>query len=138
MTFVVPIIIIVAAIALSLLVGQQNPVYVYSDGIFIKGIYGRRIPISSIRSIRLVEQMPRIYMRSGFSGFHRLKGYCRLSTGRSGMFGEKALVHRMKRSGSFIEIDTDRGLIYLNRKNEEQTVALFHEMEPLQKGDLLP
>ena len=107
----------------------QERVYVYDDGIKIKDLmYPLWIQNDTIVSISLVDRLPLLVYKTNGGGLGRIqKGYYTIK--KDGEHSENATLYIRNRNASAIEIKTVKGLIYINRKNNEQTQELFDEIK---------
>ena len=107
----------------------QERIYVYDDGIKIKDfMYPLWIQNDTIVSISLVDRLPLLIYKTNGGGLGRIqKGYYTIKKG--GEHSENATLYIRNRNASAIEIRTVKGLIYINRKNDEQTQELFDEIK---------
>ena len=108
---------------------MQERIYVYDDGIKIKDLmYPLWIQNDTIVSISLVDRLPLLVYKTNGGGLGRIqKGYYTIK--RDGEHSENATLYIRNRNASAIEIKTVKGLIYINRKNNEQTQELFDEIK---------
>ena len=107
----------------------QERIYVYDDGIKIKDfMYPLWIQNDTIVSISFVDRLPLLIYKTNGGGLGRIqKGYYTIK--RDGEHSEIATLYVRNRKVSAIEIRTVKGLIYINRKNNEQTQELFDEIK---------
>ena len=90
----------------------------------IGGMYGRQIAWDDVASVRVVDELPEIRMRTNGSALgSRLKGHFLLQN------GENCLMFLDADVPPFIEIRTNEDLIYLNLNKAEETKALAAEMK---------
>ena len=108
---------------------MQERISVYDDGIKIKDLmYPLWIQNDTILSISLVDRLPQLIYKTNGSGLGRVqKGYYTIKKG--GERSENATLYIRNTNISAIEIKTVKGLIYINRKNDEQTQELFDEIK---------
>lgn len=97
----------------------------YNDMILINDfVYPANIPNYVIKSISLVEKLPKVMMRSnGYGGLRMWKGVFRILGGKRCLF----YVENHFR-GPLIKIDTVRECIFINFKDKEQTYQLYNEL----------
>ena len=107
----------------------QERIYVYDDGIKIKDLmYPLWIQNDTIVSISLVDRLPLLIYKTNGGGLGRIqKGYYTIK--KDGEHSENATLYIRNGNASAIEIRTVKGLIYINRKNDEQTQELFDEIK---------
>ena len=107
----------------------QERIYVYDDGIKIKDfMYPLWIQNDTIVSISLVDRLPLLIYKTNGGGLGRIqKGYYTIK--KDGEHSENATLYIRNRNASAIEIRTVKGLIYINRNNNEQTQELFDEIK---------
>ena len=107
----------------------QERIYVYDDGIKIKDfMYPLWIQNDTIASISLVDRLPLLIYKTNGGGLGRIqKGYYTIK--KDGEHSENATLYIRNKNASAIEIRTVKGLIYINRKNDEQTQELFDEIK---------
>ena len=98
---------------------------IFNDLIVINDfVYPANIPNYVIKSISLVEKLPKVMMRSnGYGGLNTWKGVFRILGGKRALF---YVENHFK--GPLIKIDTVRESIYINFKNKEQTYQLYDDM----------
>ena len=107
----------------------QERIYVYDDGIKIKDLmYPLWIQNDTILSISLVDRLPLLIYKTNGGGLGRIqKGYYTIK--KDGEHSENATLYIRNRNASAIEIRTVKGLIYINKNNNEQTQELFDEIK---------
>ena len=107
----------------------QERIYVYDDGIKIKDfMYPLWIQNDTIVSISFVDRLPLLIYKTNGGGLGRIqKGYYTIK--KDGERSENATLYIRNRNASAIEIRTVKGLIYINRNNNEQTQELFDEIK---------
>ena len=107
----------------------QERIYVYDDGIKIKDfMYPLWIQNDTIVSISFVDRLPLLIYKTNGGGLGRIqKGYYTIKKG--GEHSENATLYIRNRNASAIEIRTVKGLIYINKNNNEQTQELFDEIK---------
>lgn len=107
----------------------QERIYVYDDGIKIKDfMYPLWIQNDTIVSISLVDRLPLLIYKTNGGGLGRIqKGYYTIK--KDGEHSENATLYIRNRNASAIEIRTVKGLIYINKNNNEQTQELFDEIK---------
>ncbi len=107
----------------------QERIYVYDDGIKIKDfMYPLWIQNDTIVSISFVDRLPLLIYKTNGGGLGRIqKGYYTIK--KDGERSENATLYIRNTNISAIEIKTVKGLIYINRKNDEQTQELFDEIK---------
>lgn len=98
---------------------------IFNDLIIINDfVYPVNIPNYVIKSISMVEKLPKVMMRSnGYGGLKAWKGVFRILGGKRSLF---YVEDHFK--GPLVKIETVRESIYINFKNSEQTRQLYDEM----------
>ena len=122
--------IVLGFVLVFLVVGfMQERISVYDDGIKIKDLmYPLWIQNDTILSISLVDRLPQLIYKTNGSGLGRVqKGYYTIKKG--GERSENATLYIRNTNISAIEIKTVKGLIYINRNNDELTRELFDEIK---------
>ncbi len=109
---------------------KRERIQIYEDGIKIKDwLYPLSIPNDTIVSISLVDSLPKLIRRTNGTGIGLiLKGYFTVKNS-SLEYSENATLYIRNRNASAIEIRTVKGLVYINKKNDELTQSLFNEMK---------
>lgn len=117
--------IVVLTFILLALFKKRTVFEVFDDLIVIDDLtYPARIPNYAIKSIGLVEVMPKVLIRSnGYGGLRQWKGVFRLVGGKRAFF---YVENRSK--GPIIKIETVKESVYINFKDKEQTRRLYDEM----------
>ncbi len=113
------------AIVLLVLFKKRTRFEVYNDLIVAHDFaYPANIPNYAIKSISLIEKLPKVLMRSnGYGGLKTWKGIFRIAGGkRTVLYVEDHF------KGPVIKIDTVRENVYINFKDKEQTQQLYDEM----------
>ena len=112
-------------IILLLLFRQKTKFEIFSDLIIISDFaYPANIPNYAIKSISMVEKLPKVMMRSnGYGGLKTWKGIFRILGGKRALF---YVEDHFK--GPLIKIETVRESVYINFKNKEQTHQLYDEL----------
>lgn len=107
----------------------QERIYVYDDGIKIKDLmYPLWIQNDTIVSISLVDRLPLLIYKTNGGALGRIqKGYYTIK--KDGERSENATLYIRNKNANAIEIRTVKGLIYINRNNNEQTQELFDEIK---------
>ena len=128
---------------------KRERIQIYEDGIKIKDLlFPLSIPNDTIVSISLVDSLPEITngmgMGLGMKGYFMgslpifdyitmwgliLKGYFRVKNSSQEHSENATLYIRNGWNDSAIEIRTVKGLVYINKKNDELTQSLFNEMK---------
>ena len=112
-------------IILLLLFRQKTKFEIFSDLIIISDFaYPANIPNYAIKSISMVEKLPKVMMRSnGYGGLKTWKGIFRVLGGKRALF---YVEDHFK--GPLIKIETVRESVYINFKDKEQTHQLYDEL----------
>ena len=115
----------IMTIVLLLLFRQKTKFEIFSNLIVIKDFaYPANIPNYAIKSITLVEKLPKVLMRSnGYGGLRMWKGIFRILGGKRALF----YVEDHNR-GPLIKIETVRESVYINFKDKEQTHQLYDDL----------
>lgn len=127
----VKVLVVVAAVG-GILITQvmgEHMVVLSDTEIKVSGMFGKTFPLEDVVSIREVEEMPRITLRTNGLGLGSIqRGQFRLEGAK------KAYLYLSKRRGPYIEIVTEDYPVYINFK-EEETYALTLEallaLEPM-------
>ena len=91
-------------------------------------MYPLWIQNDTIVSISLVDRLPLLIYKTNGGGLGRIqKGYYTIK--KDGERSENATLYIRNRNASAIEIRTVKGLIYINKNNNEQTQELFDEIK---------
>jgi hypothetical protein len=117
--------IFVLTIILLVLFKTKTKFGIFNDLIVISDFaYPANIPNYAIKSISLVEKLPKVTMRSnGYGGLKTWKGIFRI------LGGKRVLLYVEDHfKGPIIKIETVRESIYINFKDREQTHQLYDEM----------
>ena len=112
-------------IVLLVLFRQKTKFEIFSDLIIISDFaYPANIPNYAIKSISMVEKLPKVMMRSnGYGGLKTWKGIFRILGGKRALF---YVEDHFK--GPLIKIETVRESVYINFKDKEQTHQLYYEL----------
>ena len=115
----------IMTIVLLLLFRQKTKFEIFSNLIIISDFaYPANIPNYAIKSITLVEKLPKVLMRSnGYGGLRMWKGIFRILGGKRALF----YVEDHNR-GPLIKIETVRESVYINFKDKEQTHQLYDDL----------
>ena len=115
-------------IALCFIAVKVESIFVSEDGIEIKdNMYPLYIPNDIIVSITLLNNIPRILMKTNGANFGRIfKGKCKIMRNNA---TEKVTMYLRNKRSNVIEIKTVNGSIFINRKNDALTQQLFDEMK---------
>ena len=112
-------------IVLLLLFRKKTGFEIFSNLIVINDFaYPANIPNYAIKSITLVEKLPKVLMRSnGYGGLRMWKGIFRILGGKRALFYVED-----HNSGPLIKIETVRESVYINFKDKEQTHQLYDDL----------
>ena len=115
----------IMTIVLLVLFRQKTKFEIFSDLIIISDFaYPANIPNYAIKSISMVEKLPKVMMRSnGYGGLKTWKGIFRIIGGKRALF---YVEDHFK--GPLIKIETVRESVYINFKDKEQTHQLYDEL----------
>ena len=118
-------IISIMTIVLLVLFRQKTKFEIFNDLIIISDFaYPANIPNYAIKSISMVEKLPKVMMRSnGYGGLKTWKGIFRILGGKRALF---YVEDHFK--GPLIKIETVRESVYINFKDKEQTHQLYDEL----------
>ncbi|MCR5014518.1 MAG: DUF3784 domain-containing protein [Bacteroidales bacterium] len=114
------------AVGLIIAMGSRpTKLSVGEETVTISGMYGCDIPIADIVSVKLLDAMPKVAMRTNGSdtGMSR-KGHFLLKN------GEECMLFIYK-GAPYIEMRTVDNLYYLNGKTEEQTMKYYEQLKQL-------
>lgn len=108
----------------------NNEIVVNDKAIEIKGEYAMNIPLSDIDTVLLIEKLPSIKLRTNGISTRKVDiGKFKMSD------GDKCRLYINKDVSLFIEIkcqkandESQKSLIFINRKTLEETKALFEEI----------
>ncbi len=117
--------IIVLTIVLLALFWKKTEFEIFNDLIVVNDfVYPANIPNYAIKSISMVEKLPKVMMRSnGYAGLKMWKGVFRILGGKRSLF----YVEDHNR-GPLVKIETVRECIYINFKDKEQTNQLYDNL----------
>ena len=118
-------IISIMTIVLLVLFKKKTKFEIFDDLIIISDFaYPAKIPNYAIKSISMVEKLPKVTMRSnGSGGLKTWKGIFRI------IGGKRVLLYvEDHHKGPIIKIETVRENIYINFKNREETHELYDEL----------
>ena len=102
---------------------QETKVTFLEEGLQIHGMYGDIYNWESIETVKLMEELPTIEMRTNGSALgSNLKGHFRTTELNS----VKLFVNTQK--SLYIYIETDEEVIIFNMKNEEETQEVFEQI----------
>ena len=112
-------------IVLLVLFRQKTKFEIFNDLIIISDFaYPANIPNYAIKSISMVEKLPKVMMRSnGYGGLRMGTGIFRILGGKRALF---YVEDHFK--GPLIKIETVRESVYINFKDKEQTHQLYDEL----------
>lgn len=122
---VVVIIICFVAFSITLITfssgNKPNEIKVTDNNIIIDGSFGTTIKKKEIESIELIEELPEISFRvNGYSdGSSIKKGDFKLKT------GERVKLYIQSKTGPYIKISTVNNDVYINYKDDKETLASF-------------
>ena len=125
---IVAIVISLAVTAFTVIVlaraDKSSQIEVKDSVLHISGMYGRDIPMDDIVTMKVLDEMPVMAMRTNGSSFkNKNKGHF-LTTDE-----EKCLLFVTYNGGPYIELRTADELIYLNRETPEETTKLIDELK---------
>ena len=115
----------IMTIVLLVLFKKKTKFEIFDDLIIIRDFaYPANLPNYAIKSITLVEKLPKVLMRSnGYGGLKTWKGIFRILGGKRALFFVED-----HNKGPLIKIETVRESVYINFKDREQTHQLYDEM----------
>ncbi|MBR1514467.1 MAG: DUF3784 domain-containing protein [Bacteroidales bacterium] len=103
---------------------RPQRITVGEESVKISGMYGREIPFADIVSVKVLEQLPPIKMRTNGSSTGKYsKGHFLLENDENCMLFVR---HKMP---PYIEIRTTDNLYYFNGASEEETLSLFKAID---------
>ena len=107
---------------------KSSQIEVKDSVLHISGMYGRDIPMEDIATMKVLDEMPVMAMRTNGSSFkNKNKGHFLTQN------DEKCLLFVTYNGGPYIELRTDDDLIYLNRETPEETTKLIDELKRAMK-----
>ena len=117
--------IFVLTIILLLLFRKRTRFEIFNDLVVISDFaYPANIPNYAIKSISMVEKLPKVTMKSnGYGGVKMWKGLFKIWGGKRALF---YVEDRFK--NPIIKIETVRENVYINFKDKEQTHQLYDEL----------
>lgn len=102
---------------------QETKVTFLEEGLQVHGMYGDIYNWESIETVKLMEELPTIEMRTNGSALgSNLKGHFRTTE----LDSVKLFVNTQM--SLYIYLETDEGVIIFNMKNEEETQEVFEEI----------
>ena len=115
----------IMTIVLLVLFKKKTKFEIFNDLIIISDFaYPANLPNYAIKSITLVEKLPKVLMRSnGYGGLKTWKGIFRILGGKRALFYVED-----HNKGPLIKIETVRESVYINFKDKEQTHQLYDEL----------
>lgn len=103
---------------------KSSQIEVKDSVLHISGMYGRDIPMEDIATMKVLDEMPVMAMRTNGSSFkNKNKGHFLTQN------DEKCLLFVTYNGGPYIELRTADDLIYLNRETPEETTKLIDELK---------
>lgn len=116
------IFVIVGALILILYGTKEHEVVIQDNQMEITGIYGININLNDIQSFELLDQMPRVEMRTnGFKTNSTQKGYFDVE-------GEGNCLLFIKGNEKYVKIKTNDKTMYINFKNTDKTIELYNSL----------
>lgn len=107
---------------------KSSQIEVKDSVLHISGMYGRDIPMEDIATMKVLDEMPAMAMRTNGSSFkNKNKGHFLTQN------DEKCLLFVTYNGGPYIELRTADDLIYLNRETPEETTKLIDELKRAMK-----
>ena len=105
---------------------RNSKVEVLPAMISIEGDYGQTIYYQAIDSVFIVEALPAVkYCKDGYSVFGNKKGEFRLKE------GSDALFYLLGNKAPYLEMYTNMGHIFINRRTAAETEQLIEELKPI-------
>lgn len=87
------------------------------------GSYGIRIKDEDVKSIEIIETMPKILLKTGGSSNGKIK------SGSFKLEGDiEAKLYLQSKEGPYIKIVTDKQDIYINNKDKEKIKDIYDEL----------
>lgn len=103
---------------------KSSQIEVKDSVLHISGMYGRDIPMEDIATMKVLDEMPVMAMRTNGSSFkNKNKGHFLTQN------DEKCLLFVTYNGGPYIELRTADDLIYLNQETPEETTKLIDELK---------
>lgn len=128
--FIIISILLVIGSILIRIFDEKSPHYgIFEDKIIINDVlYNAEIPNYAIKSIKTLDEMPKVELKGAEEGtMRKLKGFFWTKM-EDGTKKRTALYYDNYRKGPFIEIQTVSELFYINQKAPELTMELYNEM----------
>lgn len=108
---------------------KGNKVEVLPEAFAVEGVYGTEMPYQDIDSAFVVNALPAVkYCKDGYSIFGNKKGEFRLKDGSEAKF------YVLNKKAPFLELYTQDGRCFVNRKTAAETEQLIEELK-LKMGD---
>lgn len=124
---VLVIVAVVGGILMTQVIGEHK-VVITDTSVKIPGMFGKTFPLEEMVSIREVQEMPKVTLRTNGLGLGSIqRGQFRLEGAK------KAYLYLSKKEGPYIEIVTEEYPVYINFKDEEsyrRTLESLLDIEP--------
>lgn len=121
-------------VSLRICIGRNRIRFEENGIVIMQGFIPFRIKNNIIKSIRLIEELPKVLLGIQGQGFcigNRRQGSYLVNKMTDGVNKKTAVqlfLDNAKKSRRFIEIETVDGFVFINLKDDEQTENLFEEM----------
>ena len=103
---------------------KSNKVEVLPETFAVEGVYGMEMPYQDIDSVSVVDALPAVkYCKDGYSIFGNKKGEFRLKDGSEAKF------YVVNKKAPFLELYTQDGRCFVNRKTAEETEQLIEKLK---------
>ena len=103
---------------------KGNKVEVLPEAFAVEGVYGMEMPYQDIDSVSVVDALPAVkYCKDGYSIFGNKKGEFRLKDGSEAKF------YVVNKKAPFLELYTQDGRCFVNRKTAEETEQLIEKLK---------
>lgn len=103
---------------------KGNKVEALPEAFAVEGVYGMEMPYQDIDSVSVVDALPAVkYCKDGYSIFGNKKGEFRLKDGSEAKF------YVVNKKAPFLELYTQDGRCFVNRKTAEETEQLIEKIK---------
>lgn len=120
-----------AVVVLAVVIGwsmsyKSSRVEVLPETFAIEGDHGVEMPYQSIDSVKVITELPKTkYCKAGYSITRSKKGEFRMKDGSDAKF------YILGKEAPYLQMYTDFGVIFVNRKTAAETKQLIKELEPI-------
>lgn len=123
---VVAVLAFLGLIIATVMVNKNSKIEVLPEMLSIEGDYGTTMPYQSIDSVLVINELPKTKScQSGYSFWKTKKGHFRLKDGSEARF------YILGKEAPYLEMYTDFGVIFVNRKAASETEQLIEELKPI-------